>query len=84
MARKRIGNGAGAAGLTLDAYGQSFETLQHYPSIKGRKRWACLAKRRFDMVIDELLGSEDYPAKATPLPVNVLCGRIDDAIRSER
>ena len=36
-----------------------------------------------DIVLDEFLGREDHAAEATPLPVDMLGRRIDDAIGAE-
>jgi hypothetical protein len=36
-----------------------------------------------DVLLDELLGGEDDAAEAAPLPVDVFCRRIDDAVGAE-
>ena len=74
---------AGGSGLALDPHRHGLKALEQHPGIERRQRRSGLANERVDIVLDEFLGREDHAAEATPLPVDMLGRRIDDAIGAE-
>ena len=62
---------------------QCLEPLQHHPGVERRQRRPGLAQDVWIWSAMNFSDAEDHTAQAAPLPVDVLCRRIDDAGRPE-
>ena len=77
---EKIRHLGGGGHLRRHAHRQGFEPLQQHPGIERRQRWPGLAQQVVDILVDEFGAGENNAAEAAPLPVDVFCCRIDDAV----
>src|SRR6516162_10156472 len=73
-----------AVGLSPHPHGKRLEALEQYPGVERRYRRAGLTNKDMDLFHDEFLRSEDNSAEAARLAIDVLGGRIHDAVGAKR
>jgi hypothetical protein len=84
MLDQRDRDRGGGVGLAPHPQVQRLQALEQHPGVERGHRRAGLAQEHVHVLLDEILGGEDDAAEAAALAVDVLGGRIDDAIRAER
>ena len=70
-------------GHPVDAQRQRLQTLEQHPGVERRHRRPGVAHQVLDRAVDELRCAQDRPTQRAPLPVDVLCRRVDDDVRAQ-
>src|SRR6266516_6923338 len=73
-----------AVGLPPHAHSERLKPFEQHPRVKRRHRRAGLPDKNMDLVYDEFLRAENNATEAAALAIDMLGGRVHDAIGAKR